>query len=151
MGFPCERVRHKIKHRENNNCTQWSDDIDDRLQAKANTDQSNDKTNERLYTYRHHDHSTASDTVNQCRYPQKPIGHGIVKRITQLISFNPGHQGSTPTASAATTTTTASTTVTSHSQHLVRQSLCLYAASSFILALCYFTTSAAAAEAVHPM
>lgn len=151
MGFPCERVRHKIKYRENNNCIRWSDDIDDHLQAKINTDQSNTR-NERLYMYHHHDHPTANDTVSPNRCPQKPIGHGFVKRITQLISFNPGHQGSTPSATETTAaSTTASTTVTSHSQYLVRQSLCLYAASSFILVLCYFATSATAAEAVHPM
>lgn len=124
--------------------------------------------------------------------PQKPIGNGFIKRITQLISFNPGHRESTPaqastktaeaasevtnlpgqrattdiadiasattSVSTATTTTTTSTTATtstvtsSHSSLcIVRQSLCLYAASSFILALCYFATTASAAEAAHPM
>lgn len=259
MGFPCERVRHKIEHRENYIYTQWSDNIvDDRLHATTSTKvaasstPTNDSTGQ-FYTLQssppinahyqlqsqqqshqqqphqnHYNHqpidinrkpdrhcwpsdfvlatkscsprpeqnptairpnangdndgehlSPANGAPVSQRQQHQPIGRGIAKRITQLISFNPGHQGSTPslaplppspartatatttatatptsttsTTSTTTTTTSTSTSVTSHSQYLVRQSLCLYAASSFILVLCYFATSAAAAEVVHPM
>lgn len=237
MGFPCERVRHKIEHRENYICRQWSDDIvDDRLHASVSTQTKTPPTNdstEQLYTlqqpspdqqqqkqqYQNHYHHQPIDTSRKpdrfCwlldfvlavnsgssqpdlnrtairpsnddgknggehlppangqtvnRHPQnEPIGTGIAKRITQLISFKSGHQESTPSltslpplpattamptstkSTTSTTSTTTSTSVTSH-RYLVRQSLCLYAASSFILVLCYFATSAAAIEVVHPM
>lgn len=238
MGFLCERVRQKIeKHREYNNYTQWSDNIDDCQPAKSVSSQQQQPISptECIYAFgpanaksvqvalnappvhqHRNDHPKAKHRQQQQRneaetmantpanrasvksrlhhQPPMPIGNGFIKRITQLISFNPGHRESTlsptqsptkttlaatalvPDQSAATntaatttatasvssvtttttttTTTTSSTTTTvtySHSQYLVRQSLCLYAASSFLLVLCYLATTAAAAEAAHPM
>lgn len=59
----------------------------------------------------------------------------------------------TSTANAPHTPSQSSSNL-SHSHYLVRQSICLYAASSVILALCYFATpSSATAEssASHPV
>lgn len=289
MGFPCERVRHKIEqHREHNHNTQWPCDqhIDDRCQQKITktpystshetpaqlnvrslcnrNEPNNDCIDRQQQHYQQHyrqlkprneaqsnrQKTTASmvdddvdgnddvdggndvdcrtSTVNNNRLhhhrPQKAaIGNGFIKRITQLISFNPGHRRETTlspillptttrttiptitepcvpsddasatlataatndagtpvpttnttnghcqrrravptnvatmpttTASGHTATTTTTTTVTSstsQSQYFVRQSLCLYAASSFLLVLCYFATAVTAAEAAHPM
>ncbi|XP_058831265.1 gamma-aminobutyric acid receptor subunit alpha-4 isoform X19 [Topomyia yanbarensis] len=58
----------------------------------------------------------------------------------------------TTTAAATATTTTATAAAKASSSHyLVRHSLCLYAASSVILALCYLTIPTVASEAPHTM
>lgn len=56
----------------------------------------------------------------------------------------------TTNARPATTATTTTTTATS-SNYLVRHSLCLYAASSVILALCYLTIPTVASDTPHTM
>ncbi|XP_053686663.1 uncharacterized protein LOC128736209 [Sabethes cyaneus] len=55
------------------------------------------------------------------------------------------------TTTATTTATTTTTTRPSNSHYLVRHSLCLYAASSVILALCYLTIPTVASDAPHTM
>jgi Tfp pilus assembly major pilin PilA len=50
----------------------------------------------------------------------------------------------TSTQTTAATTTSTSSSNLSHSHYVVRQSICLYAASSVILALCYLTTPTSA-------
>ncbi|XP_062708732.1 glutamate-gated chloride channel isoform X16 [Aedes albopictus] len=72
----------------------------------------------------------------------------------RLPSRDPSsHQ--TPTISSSSTTTTATTTTTTavarptSSHYLVRHSLCLYAASSVILALCYLTIPTVASDTPH--
>nr|XP_029722222.1 glutamate-gated chloride channel-like isoform X25 [Aedes albopictus] len=74
----------------------------------------------------------------------------------RLPSRDPSsHQ--TPTISSSSTTTTATTTTTTavarptSSHYLVRHSLCLYAASSVILALCYLTIPTVASDTPHTM
>lgn len=59
----------------------------------------------------------------------------------------------TTTRAQSTHTTATSSSNLSHSHYLVRQSICLYAASSVILALCYLTTPASASTdaAPHPV
>ncbi|CAO1353675.1 unnamed protein product [Diamesa serratosioi] len=66
-------------------------------------------------------------------------------------STSPSSKFSTISASNSSTVVTTSTI--SHSLHLLRHSLCFYAASSVILALCYLTTPSAAAapEVAHPI
>ncbi|XP_058458285.1 gamma-aminobutyric acid receptor subunit alpha-4 isoform X5 [Malaya genurostris] len=74
--------------------------------------------------------------------------------ITHLTSSSTSSLTSA-TATATTTTTSTSTSTTtarpSSSHYLVRHSLCLYAASSVILALCYLTIPTVASEAPHTM
>ena len=65
------------------------------------------------------------------------------------------HQTRTSSAKAwakASQAPSSSSSNLSHSHYLVRQSICLYAASSVILALCYLATPSSAAEtASHPV
>lgn len=136
MGFPCERVRHKIEqqHRKHNNYTraQWSDNnIDDCLSTKS-------VTVKPAECARAFDGASALNGVTLCNchncqpqcnepdlerialanggtsinsrlhhQPQKPIGNGFIERITQLISFNSGHRKSTLSPTQTPTKTTA--------------------------------------------
>ncbi|XP_055627499.1 glutamate-gated chloride channel isoform X25 [Toxorhynchites rutilus septentrionalis] len=59
------------------------------------------------------------------------------------------HQSTSNSTSSVTTTTTTIKPASSH--YLVRHSLCLYAASSVILALCYLTIPTVASETPHTM
>ncbi|KAL7046813.1 hypothetical protein ACKWTF_002718 [Chironomus riparius] len=57
----------------------------------------------------------------------------------------------TPSIKATGSTNTTSSSNISCSHYIVRQSICLYAASSVILALCYLTTPTSAEAASHPV
>ncbi|XP_059615743.1 glutamate-gated chloride channel isoform X2 [Phlebotomus argentipes] len=61
------------------------------------------------------------------------VAHAIATKLSQLMNFS--------IARASYTS----------SHCLVRHSLCLYAASSFILALCYLATPTAASDTAHPI
>ncbi|XP_055537187.1 glutamate-gated chloride channel isoform X22 [Wyeomyia smithii] len=88
-----------------------------------------------------------------------PISHLTATSISiSTTTTKTGASMTTGTIGATTTTTTTSTTTTtttttkpSNSHYLVRHSLCLYAASSVILALCYLTIPTVASDAPHTM
>ncbi|KAG5677228.1 hypothetical protein PVAND_007004 [Polypedilum vanderplanki] len=85
-----------------------------------------------ILAYRRHHHN------NNIRTTRAQCTHATTRSSTQKT---------------ATTNTSTSSSNLSHSHYLVRQSICLYAASSVILALCYFTTptSASTDAASHPV
>jgi len=79
-----------------------------------------------------------------------PIGNLIIEKLTQFVKFSTNNEiPEKLSTTGSTTTTTASNN--HHSHYLVRQSLCLYAASSVLLALCYLTTPIMATDTPHPM
>ncbi|XP_040159652.1 glutamate-gated chloride channel isoform X24 [Anopheles arabiensis] len=92
--------------------------------------------------------STSSSTVRRhddepCRSDGQPVplGHRAHRQPTQF------HAPSVQRDVAASPTT--SRPASSH--HLVRHSLCLYAASSVLLALCYLTIPTVASDTAHPI
>nr|XP_040241599.2 gamma-aminobutyric acid receptor subunit alpha-4 isoform X8 [Anopheles coluzzii] len=95
-----------------------------------------------------HGSSTSSSTVRRhdaepCRSdgPPVPLGHRAHRQPTQF--YAPSVQRDV--AASPTTSRPAS------SHHLVRHSLCLYAASSVLLALCYLTIPTVASDTAHPI
>uniref|UniRef100_A0A6E8VMG6 Ig-like domain-containing protein n=1 Tax=Anopheles coluzzii TaxID=1518534 RepID=A0A6E8VMG6_ANOCL len=95
-----------------------------------------------------HGSSTSSSTVRRhddepCRSDGQPVplGHRAHRQPTQF------HAPSVQRDVAASPT--ASRPASSH--HLVRHSLCLYAASSVLLALCYLTIPTVASDTAHPI
>lgn len=80
--------------------------------------------------------------------PPPPPPRPLTKQATQRAETT--HLPPTLPAPPPSPPPAASTTTNSH--YVLRQSLCLYAASSVILALCYLTSPAtAAADTPHPM
>ncbi|XP_061508186.1 gamma-aminobutyric acid receptor subunit alpha-4 isoform X4 [Anopheles gambiae] len=95
-----------------------------------------------------HGSSTSSSTIRRhddepCRSDGQPVplGHRAHRQPTQF------HAPSVQRDVAASPTT--SRPASSH--HLVRHSLCLYAASSVLLALCYLTIPTVASDTAHPI
>uniref|UniRef100_A0ABK8FGJ2 PH-sensitive chloride channel n=2 Tax=Anopheles gambiae TaxID=7165 RepID=A0ABK8FGJ2_ANOGA len=95
-----------------------------------------------------HGSSTSSSTVRRhddepCRSDGQPVplGHRAHRQPTQF------HAPSVQRDVVASPTT--SRPASSH--HLVRHSLCLYAASSVLLALCYLTIPTVASDTAHPI
>ncbi|KAG4066898.1 hypothetical protein HA402_009000 [Bradysia odoriphaga] len=125
MGFPCERARQKSKEKLKLTQSQSKiDELDDNYHIKetiANKIKVKPHIHETFFT------TTTPDLQN--------IGNVVVSRFSQLLGFNCCHKP---------------TTATTNRHHLVRQSLCLYAASSVILALCYLTTPVAS-DTPHPI
>lgn len=126
MGFPCERARQKSKEK-----LKPTQD-----QSKINEIENNYHINQTIKNnkikVKPHNHETFFTTTTP---DLQNIGNVVVSRLSQLFGFNLCHKP---------------TTATNNSHHLVRQSLCLYAASSVILALCYLTTPVAS-DTPHPM
>ncbi|XP_037043150.1 gamma-aminobutyric acid receptor subunit alpha-4 isoform X8 [Bradysia coprophila] len=124
MGFPCERARQKSKEKLKLTQSQSKiNELDDNYHIK--------ETIENKIKVKPHIHETFSTTTPDLQN----IGNVVVSRFSQLLGFNLCHKP---------------TTATTNSHHLVRQSLCLYAASSVILALCYLTTPVAS-DTPHPI
>lgn len=152
MGVSCERARRKAKqrdkreqHQQNKQKKQQQQQqhqyhqTGDTLRISANSILSKDGNNGNYVT----DNDNTIGTYNNIyRCPLKPVPHFhnisnvVISRLSQLISFNLSHKS-----------TRTSTATNSHCA--VRHSLCLYAASSVILALCYLTTLAAASDTNH--
>lgn len=170
MGLPCERARHKpaakqrekrflenqpapgnliCKNKTATTVTTQSTIIIDA--AAANYDNNNDDEGDSNRNYQQFYESPPKYKNALKRTPQNLTScrtttdnsccsrHvAILSRLTQLICNFPLSYKSGSTASAA-----AGSTTTTYSHNLVRHSLCLYAASSVLLALCYLTTPAA--------
>lgn len=126
MGFPCEKARQKSKEKSKiqTQIRSKPNDIDDNYHIK--------ETIENKINGKPHIHETFFTTTTP---DLNHIGNVVISRFSQLLGLNLCHK---------------STTTTNNSHYLVRQSLCLYAASSVILALCYLTTPVAS-ESPHPM
>lgn len=126
MGFPCERARHKSKEKSKHTLNRSnSNEIEENYHIKGSLD---DKIDGKPHIYETFFTTTTTPDFNH-------IGNVVVSRFSQLLGLNLCHK---------------STTTTNNSHYLVRQSLCLYAASSVILALCYLTTPVAS-DTPHPM
>lgn len=123
MGFPCERARHKNKNLYKQR--------EQKITANSNCQQNIGLTTSaiKLNGVQH-----IFDTF-QSTQDFHTIGNVVISRLSQLINY----KRSSKSAAAST------------SNYLVRQSLCLYAASSVILVLCYLTTPASAVDVPHPM
>ncbi|CAO1323285.1 unnamed protein product [Diamesa tonsa] len=102
--------------------------------------------NDELITKSIYKPQTFGANVTDCCYDQTKVSNKL-----QVIN------NATYSTSPSTTSTLNAPTI-SHSLHLLRHSLCFYATSSVILALCYLTTPSAAVaagsstpEAAHPI
>lgn len=125
MGFPCERARHRSKEKSKQSLNRSSlNEIEDNYRIKESL---GDKIEGKAHIYETFFTTTTPDLQN--------IGNVVVSRFSKLLGLNLCHK---------------SATTTNNSHYLVRQSLCLYAASSVILALCYLTTPVAS-DTPHPM
>lgn len=127
MGFPCERARQKSKEKSKiQQDRSKPNDIGEHYRIKERIE---NKVNGQPHIYETFFTTTTTPDLNN-------IGNVVVSRFSQLLGLNLCHK---------------STTATNNSHYLVRQSLCLYAASSVILALCYLTTPVASDATPHPM
>ncbi len=125
MGFPCERARQKSKEKAKlPQSRPRISDIGDNYHIKKTIE---NKIDGKPHIYETFFTTTTPDLNN--------IGNVVVSRFSQLLGLNVCNK---------------STTATNNSHYVVRQSLCLYAASSVILALCYLTTPVAS-DTPHPM
>ncbi|KAJ6644484.1 Glutamate-gated chloride channel, partial [Pseudolycoriella hygida] len=125
MGYPCERARHKSKDKSKVPQKRLKpNEIDDNYHLKESIE---NKINGKPHICETFFTTTTPDLNN--------IGNVVVSRFSQLLGLNICHK---------------STAATNNSHYLVRQSLCLYAASSVILALCYLTTPVAS-DTPHPI
>lgn len=176
MGFPCERARHKIKlqrdkqGQQNNSGTAASPPttptnsgcLHERTTSLPSAQPSSD-VNETTANSKHlYDAFTSGQDLNY-------IGHVVLSRLSQFVNFSQcnttakvppsppltKHATQRPETTHLPPTLTApppAASTTTNSHYVLRQSLCLYAASSVILALCYLTSPAtAAADTPHPM
>lgn len=131
MGVPCERSRHKTKQKHKKLETTNYEQLKNYLNF-------GNKINENDNFYRATATNTTTTTTTSSTTTTKSIEeirNVITEKLSQLIRF------SISNGNKATIT---------GSHYLVRHSLCFYAASSVILALCYLTTPVAS-EATHPM
>lgn len=181
MGFPCERARHKIKlqrdkqGQQNNSGTAASTPTTPTnsgcihpCTASLPSAQPSSDVNDNTANSKHlYDAFTSGQDLNY-------IGHVVLSRLSQFVNFSQCNTTakvppSPPSALTKQATQRAETThlppklsaphppppaasTTTNSHYVLRQSLCLYAASSVILALCYLTSPATAtADTPHPM
>lgn len=130
MGVSCERSRHRTKQKhkklEQTNYEQLKNYLN-----FGNKISQNDNFYRATATNTTMPTTTATTTTKSI----EEIRNVITEKLSQLIRF------SISNGNKATIT---------GSHYLVRHSLCFYAASSVILALCYLT-SPVASEATHPM
>ncbi|XP_055607865.1 uncharacterized protein LOC129755407 isoform X21 [Uranotaenia lowii] len=97
--------------------------------------------------------SDSACNSNSLLRQQQPLQGGL-HRKTSTAKTTPAATATTTTAthqSSQTPPPSARCTTTTSSHYLVRHSLCLYAASSVLLALCYLTIPTVASETPHPM
>ncbi|XP_055607847.1 uncharacterized protein LOC129755407 isoform X4 [Uranotaenia lowii] len=97
--------------------------------------------------------SDSACNSNSLLRQQQPLQGGL-HRKTSTAKTTPAATATTTTAthqSSQTPPPSARCTTTTSSHYLVRHSLCLYAASSVLLALCYLTIPTVASETPHPI
>lgn len=128
MGVPCDRSRHKTKQKHK----KLEETNYEQLKNYLNF---GNKINQNDNFYRATATNTTTTTTTSSTKSIEEIRNVITEKLSQLIRF------SISNGNKATIT---------GSHYLVRHSLCFYAASSVILALCYLTTPVAS-EATHPM
>lgn len=141
------------KSNNNNECDSNSNDDENLLSTDYEISTIN-SSGKHIVTNINSSEEHAASTLAYRKYQQDNIRSRNSKTRAQCTSKLATKSSSSSTQTATTSPTSSSSSNISHYNHyLVRQSICLYAASSVILALCYLTTptSASTDAASHPV